>query len=79
MSAALAQQVCHGMAWHALPIQLGKHQQANATSIEQVTKGTVFLSPKWVLPTFWFVTNYTLSHTPNKEDTGCLGHIPCIS
>lgn len=35
------------MAWHALPIQylLGKHQQANARSIEKVMTENVFLVP----------------------------------
>lgn len=27
---------------------------------------TVFLSQEWVLPTFCFVTNYTLSHLTRK-------------
>lgn len=69
------------MAWHALPIQclLSKHQQENVRSVGKVMTETVYLSLGWVLSTFWLVTNYILSHTPIKKDTGHLGHIPCIS
>lgn len=74
-----------GVPWHSMHSPYGtcwaSINKAMPEALKKLwhTVSTVFLPLEWVLPTFWFVTNSTLSHTPIKEDTGHLGHIPCIS
>lgn len=61
---------CSATAWHGMHF-LYSTCWANinkqiVTIIEKVMTQTVFLPLEWILPTFWYVANYTLSHTPNQ-------------